>query len=191
MSTQEVAPTLLLEAGGTNFAYRIIGSPMPALAPLLLLNHFRSTINLWDPLLVDALVQNGIQVFTYDYAGTGHSSGDVKLSIRGFASDLAAFLHALLPTLPNAIAFVNILGFSIGGYVAQQLALDAPDLVGKMILAGTGPSSSLSTIGHVRPMVEVQSAIMTDPPVGAPTINAFFPPFFPSPNNTDNTIGNA
>jgi len=60
-----------------------------------------------------------------------------------------------------------------------------------MILAGTGPSGSLSTIGHVRPMAEVQSAIMADPPVGPPTINAFFPPFFPGPNNTDNTIGNA
>jgi pimeloyl-ACP methyl ester carboxylesterase len=140
---------------------------------------------------VDGLVQNGIQVITYDYAGIGHSGGDVKLSMRGFASDLVGFLRALLPTLPNGITFVDVLGFSIGGYVAQQLVLDAPDLVRKMILAGTGPSGSHSTIGHQRPMAEVQSGIMADPPQAGPTVDAFFPSFITAPPAGETSIGMA
>ncbi|KAK3322967.1 Alpha/Beta hydrolase protein [Apodospora peruviana] len=180
MSTQATAETLFIEAAGTKFAYRIIGSRTPANAntpPLLLLNHFRSTIDLWDPLLIDTLVSNGTQVITYDYAGIGHSSGEVKLTIKEFGSDLVNFLLALLLILPGNLTHVDILGFSIGGYVAQQTVLQRPDLVRKLILAGTGPSGSLGDVPHRRPMPSVQSAIMAPIPDRDNTIDAFFPSF--------------
>ncbi|KAK3367666.1 Alpha/Beta hydrolase protein [Podospora didyma] len=183
MSTQETAKTLFLEADGTQFAYRLIGNQTPANSdspPLLLLNHYRSTIDLWDPLVVNGLATSGTgrQVITYDYAGIGHSSGEVKLSIKGFAADLIAFLLVLLPTLAGNVTNVDVLGFSVGGYVAQQLVLDAPDLVGKLVLSGTGPSGSLGgDTPHRRPMAEVQSGIMSPTPDGNATSDAFFPSF--------------
>ncbi|KAK0723350.1 Alpha/Beta hydrolase protein [Lasiosphaeria miniovina] len=179
MWTQANAKTLFLTVAGTQFAYRLIGNSTPAAAgspPLLLLNHFRSTIDLWDPLLVDGIAAGGRQVITYDYSGIGLSGGEVKLSIREFAGDVIAFLTSLLPTLPNNVTNVDVLGFSIGGYVAQQLVLDAPDLVNKLVLAGTGPSGSLGTPRHP-PMAEVQTGIMGAVPDGAATADAFFPSF--------------
>ncbi|KFY60850.1 hypothetical protein V497_03333 [Pseudogymnoascus sp. VKM F-4516 (FW-969)] len=177
ISTQETARTLFLTADGIDFAYRLIGSPANSSSnsrPLLLLNHFRSTIDLWDPLLVDTLASTGRQVITYDYAGVGHSSGDVQLSIKGFTANLISFLLALLPMLH--FGSVDILGFSMGGYVAQQLALDAPNLVNKLVLSSTGPSGSLGE-GVRKPMAEVQSAIMSVNPNGPALVDAFFPSF--------------
>ncbi|KAK0710725.1 Alpha/Beta hydrolase protein [Lasiosphaeris hirsuta] len=179
MSTQETAPTLYLEVNGTKFAHRLIGSQNPvcvASPPLLLLNHFRSNIDLWDPLLVNALASNRL-VITYDYSGVGHSTGEVKLSVADFASDTVAFLTSLLPTLPGTPTAVDILGFSIGGYITQQITLDAPHLVRKLVLSGTGPSGSAGDVAHRRPMAEVQSAIMSDPPNGSAILDAFFPSF--------------
>ncbi|KAK5692125.1 hypothetical protein LTR97_011299 [Elasticomyces elasticus] len=172
MSTQETAPTSCLEANGTSYAYRLIGHSPNATRPLLLLNHFRSNIDLWDPTLVNNLtiLGGGRQVITYDYAGHGHSGGTVATSIPSFSSNLIAFLQVLLVLLK--VEQVDVLGFSLGGYVAQQLVLDAPDLVGSLILSGTGPSFGP---GLVRPMAEVQSAIMAPTPAGPPTIAAFFP----------------
>jgi len=141
-------------------------------------NHPLTPSPQWDPLLINALVQIGLQLITYDYAGIGHSTGTVKPTIAGFASDVSLFLSALLPTLPNNTTSVDILGFSIGGYVAQQLTLTSPSLVRKLILAGTGPSGSLGH--HQRPMPEVQSAIMAPSPDPESTTDAFFPSFFPA-----------
>jgi pimeloyl-ACP methyl ester carboxylesterase len=134
--------------------------------------HFRSDIDLWDPLLINSLVATGRQLITYDYAGMGHSSGTVEPSVKAFSKNVIAFLEALLPTLK--IEQVDVLGFSLGGYVVQQLALDAPSLVRKLVLAGTGPSLG----PHLeKPMAEVQSAIMSQPPDGNAVADAFFPSF--------------
>jgi pimeloyl-ACP methyl ester carboxylesterase len=175
MTTQETAKTNFISVEDIKFAYRIIGpasSNGDNTTPLLMLNHFRSNIDLWDPLLINSLVATGRQLITYDYAGMGHSGGTIATSIKGFAKDVIAFLNVLLPTLD--LESVDVLGFSLGGYVVQQLTLDAPNLVRKIVLAGTGPSLG----PHLdKPMAEVQSAIMAQPPDGNAIADAFFPSF--------------
>lgn len=174
MATQETAKTLYLTTKGIKYAYRIIGNGTrdnSVTPPLVMLNHFRANIDLWDPQVINQLAATR-QLITYDYAGMGHSGGEVPRSIKGFSQNLVAFLTALLPSLNTQ--FVDVLGFSLGGFVAQQLALDAPDLIRKLVLSGTGPSSG----PHLeRPMAEVQSAIMAPTPSGPAVIDAFFPSF--------------
>jgi pimeloyl-ACP methyl ester carboxylesterase len=171
MSTQETAKTLYLTVEGIKYAYRLIGNATTSSPPLLMLNHVRSTIDTWDPLVIDNITSAGRQLITYDYAGLGHSTGNIAPSIRGFASNLLMFLRVLLPMI-NATE-VDVLGFSMGGYIAQQLTLDAPDIVHKLILSGTGPSLGPNL---QRPMNEVQSTVFNPTP-GLPTIEAFFPSF--------------
>ncbi|SCN92133.1 unnamed protein product [Fusarium fujikuroi] len=170
MSTQETAKTLFLTADGIDFAYRLIGKSKNSQPPLLMLNHVRSTIDTWDPELINNLTASGRQLITYDYAGLGHSKGPVATSIKGFAINLLAFLNVLI--LKLNVREVDVLGFSMGGYIAQQLALDSPKIVRKLILAGTGPSLGA---GLVRPMNEIQSIVFSPTP-GPATIGAFFPP---------------
>ncbi|GAB1195555.1 hypothetical protein APSETT444_004816 [Aspergillus pseudonomiae] len=171
MSTQETAKTLYLDANGTKYAYRIIGNGRDDSPPLLMLNHVRSTIDTWDPFVINNLTATGRQLITYDYAGLGHSGGTIAPSIRAFALNLLAFLGVLLPTMHTQQ--VDVLGFSMGGYIAQQLALESPDVVRKLVLAGTGPSFGPEL---ERPMNEVQSTVFNPTP-GIPTIEAFFPSF--------------
>lgn len=171
MTTQETAKTLYLEAEGIQYAYRIIGNSSDNGPPLLMLNHVRSTIDTWDPWVINNLTATGRRLITCDYAGLGHSNGRIQSSIRGFAVTILAFLSALMPTLKTDQ--VDVLGFSMGGYIAQQLALDAPDVVRKLVLAGTGPSLGPDL---ERPMNEVQSTVFNPTP-GMPTIQAFFPSF--------------
>ncbi|KAM7203367.1 Alpha/Beta hydrolase fold [Rhypophila sp. PSN 637] len=178
MATQETAKTLYLTTNGTKFAYRIIGPPSKDnRPPLLMLNHFRSTIDLWDPLLIDSLVSSGTQVITYDYAGIGHSTGSVKSTVKAFAADLIHFMTALLLTLQHVTLF-DVLGFSVGGFIAQQLVLTRPDLIHKLVLSGTGVSGNGGgEIGHQHTMPEVLSAVFAPVPLKDPTIDAFFPSF--------------
>ncbi|KAF2113885.1 Alpha/Beta hydrolase protein [Lophiotrema nucula] len=174
MSTQETAKTLYLDVKGIKYAYRIIGGvnhERNEQPPLLMLNHFRSNIDLWDPEVINRLAVTR-RVITYDYAGLGHSGGDVAGSVKEFSQNVKAFLEELLPTINTPQ--VDVLGFSLGGYVVQQLALDAPDLVRKLVLAGTGPSLGPDL---ARPMAEVQSAIMAPTPNGPAIADAFFPSF--------------
>lgn len=174
MATQETAKTLFLVANGTKYAYRLIGNAAASngTLPLLMLNHVRSTIDTWDPQVINNLTAAGRQLITYDYAGLGHSGGSIAPSIKVFASNLISFLAELLPML-QGVHRVDVLGFSMGGYIAQQLALMAPDLVNRLVLAGTGPSLGP---GLERPMNEVQSTVFNPNP-GLPTIEAFFPSF--------------
>ncbi|EHK20180.1 uncharacterized protein TRIVIDRAFT_155482 [Trichoderma virens Gv29-8] len=173
MATQETAKTLYLDADGIKYAYRLIGNytARSHSVPLLMLNHVRATIDTWDPEVINNFTASGRQLITYDYAGIGHSQGNIAPSIRGFAVNLLAFLNVLLPSLHAQQ--VDVLGFSMGGYVAQQFALDAPHLVNKLVLSGTGPSLGP---GVERPMNEVQSTVFNPTP-GLPTIEAFFPSF--------------
>lgn len=174
MTTQSTAQTRYVTANGIKYAYRLIGSPatdQKTAPPLLMLNHFRANIDLWDPEVIDPLAATR-QLISYDYAGMGHSSGAVALSIKGFSQHLQAFLLALLPEL--GVKVVDVLGFSLGGYVAQQLVLDAPSLVRKLVLSGTGPSLGPRL---ERAMAEVQAAICAPVPSGPAVIDAFFPSF--------------
>ncbi|OGM45831.1 hypothetical protein ABOM_005489 [Aspergillus bombycis] len=153
MSTQETANTLYLEVDDTKYAYRVIGNASDDSPPLLMHNHVRSTIDTWDPFVINNLTATGRQLIT------------------AFALNLLAFLGVLLPTMN--IHQVDVLGFSMGRYIAQQVAFDAPDVVRKLVLAGTGPSFGPDL---ERPMNEVRSTVFNPTP-GIPTIEAFFPSF--------------
>src|SRR6201999_1586907 len=86
----------------------------------------------WDPLVTDGLAQHR-EVILFDNAGVGASSGEVPATFPDMATDAIAFIKAL------GIAKADVLGYSIGGKIAQEIAVQAPDLVRELILAGTGP----------------------------------------------------
>jgi len=111
-------------------AYRIAGRSDGV--PLLLTSRFRGTLDDWDPALIDLLAETRA-VIMFDSAGIGRSEGEVPTSIAGMADIAAAFVKAL------AIAKVDLLGWSLGGLVAQTVALNHPDIVRRLIVAGSSP----------------------------------------------------
>jgi pimeloyl-ACP methyl ester carboxylesterase len=128
--THQTAPTQFVEAGGIRFAYRRFGNPRGV--PIVLNQHFRGTLDHWDPAVTDGLAKTR-EVIIFDNAGIAGSSGDVPPSIPQMGANAIAFIRAL------GLSTVDVLGYSIGGMVAQEIALQAPDLVRKLILVGTGP----------------------------------------------------
>jgi pimeloyl-ACP methyl ester carboxylesterase len=128
--THNNAETLFIEAAGVELAYRRFGSP--AELPLVMLQHFRGNLDNWDPALTDALAAER-EVILVDYAGVGSSSGEPSHTIASTARQMIAFADAL------DLAEIDLLGFSIGGFVAQEIALVRPTLVRRLVLAATGP----------------------------------------------------
>lgn len=127
--THQTAPTQFVEANGIRFAYRRFGKPHGV--PIVLNQHFMGTLDYWDPAVTDGLAQTR-EVILFDNAGIASSSGEVPPSIPQMGANAIAFVRAL------GLNQVDVLGFSIGGFVAQEIALQAPDLVRKLILVGTG-----------------------------------------------------
>ncbi len=128
--THQTTPTQFVEANGIRFAYRRFGNPQGV--PVVLNQHFRGSLDYWDPAVTDGLAQTR-EVILFDNAGIASSSGEVPPSIPQMGANAIAFIRAL------GLSTVDVLGFSIGGMVAQEIALQAPDLVRKLILVGTGP----------------------------------------------------
>lgn len=128
--THQTAPTQFVEANGIRFAYRRFGKSGGV--PLVMNIHFRGTMDHWDPLVTDGLAAHR-EVILFDNAGIGASSGETPSSIPAMATDAIAFIRAL------GISKTDVLGYSIGGKVAQEIVVQAPDLVRKLILVGTGP----------------------------------------------------
>ncbi len=128
------APTQLVTAGDNKYAYRQFGSG-PGL-PLLFLQHFTGTLDGWDPAVTDPLA-TGRPVILFESAGIGRSNGKVPTTVAGMASHTMRFLDALRLTQ------VDVLGFSLGGMVAQLIALQRPALFRRMILTGTGPEGGV------------------------------------------------
>jgi pimeloyl-ACP methyl ester carboxylesterase len=128
--THQTAPTQFVDANGIRFAYRRFGKTGGV--PIVMNIHFRGTMDHWDPAVTDGLAEHR-EVILFDNAGIGASSGKTPASVPAMATDAFAFIRAL------RISKVDILGYSIGGKVAQEIAVQAPDLVRKLILAGTGP----------------------------------------------------
>jgi pimeloyl-ACP methyl ester carboxylesterase len=124
------APTQFVETKLEKYAYRRFGSGSSL--PLLCLQHFIGTLDNWDPAVTDALAL-GREVILFESAGLGRSTGEVPSSISAMAAHAIAFVSAL------GLGVVDILGFSLGGMVAQQIALERPALVHKMLLVGTAP----------------------------------------------------
>ncbi len=124
------APTRFLQANGERYAYRRFGRG--AAPPLLCLQHFTGTLDNWDPAVTDALA-SGREVILFDNAGVGGSSGTVPTTIAGMAAHASAFLDGL------GLSGCDVLGYSLGGMVAQQMVLDRPSIFRRMILVGTAP----------------------------------------------------
>jgi pimeloyl-ACP methyl ester carboxylesterase len=128
--THQTAPTQFVEANGIRFAYRRFGKAGGV--PLVFNMHFTGTMDHWDPLVTDGLAATR-EVILFNNAGISSTSGEVPTSVEEMAANAAAFIAAL------GLAKVDVLGFSLGGFVAQELTLHNPALVRRLILVGTGP----------------------------------------------------
>lgn len=133
--THQTAPTQFVEAKGINFAYRRFGKPGGV--PLVFNMHFRGTMDYWDPAVTDGFAADR-EVIIFDNAGVSSSGGEVPGTFAEMGTNAIAFIRAL------GLNLVDVLGFSIGGLVAQEITLQAPDLVGRLVLVGTGPRSGES-----------------------------------------------
>jgi pimeloyl-ACP methyl ester carboxylesterase len=132
-ATHKTAETQFVEAAGIEFAYRRFGRATDK--PVVMLQHYRGNLDNWDPALTDALAAKR-EVILVDYAGAGASSGQPSATIAETARQTIAFITAL------GLDQVDLLGFSIGGFVAQEIALVRPTLVRRLILAATGPKGA-------------------------------------------------
>ena len=127
--TSRTAPTRTINVGGTAFAYREFGTQTGV--PLVFLHHFTAVLDDWDPRVIDGISAKR-HVITFDNRGVGATSGKVPHTIAAMAADAVAFIRAL------GHEQVDIIGFSLGGGVAQEVALTHPELVRRLILTGTG-----------------------------------------------------
>ena len=125
------APTRTVAAAGVEFAYRELGQRSGV--PVIFLTHLAAVLDNWDPRIVDGIAAKH-RVITFDNRGVGASTGSTPKSIAAMAKDAIAFIRAL------GLEKVDLLGFSMGGMIAQVVAVDEPNLVRKLILAGTGPA---------------------------------------------------
>src|SRR6202790_3221898 len=127
--TATTVPTQFVEANGVRFAYRRWGKRSGL--PLVFNQHFTGNLDNWDPAVLDGLPKER-EVIIFNNAGVASSSGEVPSTFAGMAKNAEAFIGAL------GLKQVDILGFSIGGMVSQQIVVDRPDLVRNLILVGTG-----------------------------------------------------
>jgi len=133
-ASNTTAPTKFVTAGDNKYAYRQFGSGPGH--PLLFLQHFTGTLDNWDPAVTDALAQ-GRSAVLFESAGIGRSSGRVPTTVAGMADHAMRFLDAL------GLSLVDVLGFSLGGMVAQVIALKRPALFRRIVLTGTGPEGGV------------------------------------------------
>jgi len=175
--THQTAPTQFVEANGIRFAYRRFGKETRE--PLLLMQHFRGGMDHWDLALTDGFAADR-PVILFDNAGVASSSGETPNTINAMAEHAADFVGAL------GISRVDVLGFSIGGYIAQSLTLQHPVLVRRLMLVGTGPRGAEPSDDPMYP----QYATSTDAATGEAGLEAFLYLFF-SPSATGQAAGRA
>src|SRR5260370_32467432 len=131
MTYQHVtAPTQFVEANGIRFAHRRFGQEGGT--PLLFMQHFRGGMDHWDPAVTDGFAKNRPGIL-FDNAGFASSSGQTPATIYAIAEHAADFVAAL------GLSQIDLLGFSIGGYIAQTLTIRLPELIRRLIMEGTGP----------------------------------------------------
>src|SRR5258705_13698601 len=128
--TAVTAPTQYVQASGLRFAYRRFGQDKGV--PLVLMPHYRAGMDHWDPAVTDGLAASR-PVILFDNAGIAGSSGKTPHTMEEMADHTAAFVRAL------GLSLIDLLGFSIGGYIAQTFALRHPDMARRLMLVGTGP----------------------------------------------------
>jgi len=159
------APTQFVEANGIRFAYRRFGQEGGM--PLIFMQHFRGGMDHWDPAVTDGFAKNR-PVILFDNAGVASSSGETPDTIDAMAEHAADFVGAL------GLSQIDLLGFSIGGYIAQTLTIRHPVLIRRLILAGTGPRAG-------EPPQDPKYAEyggLTDPKTGQAPLEAFLYLFF-------------
>ncbi len=145
------APTQFIKTKRETYAYRRFGAG--AAPPLVCLQHFTGTLDNWDPAVTDALA-GGREVILFESAGLGRSTGEVPDSVPGMTAHFLAFADAL------GLNQVDLLGFSLGGMVAQVAALERPSLIRKMLLVGTAPEGGEDIMHLEKPEL---SRVLADP----------------------------
>jgi pimeloyl-ACP methyl ester carboxylesterase len=171
------APTQFVEANGIRFAYRRFGQEGGT--PLLFMQHFRGGMDHWDPAVTDGFAE-GRPVILFDNAGVASSSAETPDTIDAMAEHAADFVGAL------GLSQVDLLGFSIGGYIAQTLTIRHPELIRRLILVGTGPRAG-------EPPQDPKYAEyggLTDPKTGQAPLETFLYLFF-RPSDTSQSAGKA
>src|SRR6202171_3916427 len=128
--THQTAPTQFVEANSIRFAYRRFGKTGGV--PLVFCQHYMGTMDYWDPTVTDGLARDREGIL-FNNAGVSSSSGEVPTTFEQMAADAIAFIKAL------GLKQVDLFGFSIGGMVVQEITLQAPDLVRRLIIDGAGP----------------------------------------------------
>jgi pimeloyl-ACP methyl ester carboxylesterase len=127
-------------ANGIDYAYRDTRPGASGGVPLVLFQHFRGNLDNWDPALIDALA-SARRVITFDNAGVGGSTGTTPNTVEQMAHDAIAFIAAM------EFGQVDLLGFSIGSFVAQQVALTRPAIVRRLVLASAAPQGAAGMHG--------------------------------------------
>ena len=158
--THETAPTQFVQVGDVRFAYRRFGRPCGL--PLMLLNYFAANMDNWDPKVTNAFAAER-EVILLDNAGVGGSSGETPSTVAAMTRDCVEFCRAL------DVRNMDVVGFSLGGMIAQQLAFEYPDMIRRMILLGTGPRG-----GEGMTFTELSTDLLADPV--ALLMSAFFTP---------------
>jgi len=155
--TALTVPTQFVEANGIRFAYRRFGNQGGV--PIVFNQHFIGNLDNWDPAVLDGLAKER-EVILFNNAGVASSTGEVPKTFAGMAKNAEAFIDAL------GLKKVDILGFSIGGMVAQQITLDRPKLVRKLMLVGTAPRNheAGNGEGHITPETQAIFGATYDPP---------------------------
>ena len=147
-------PNMLVSApSGIDYAYRDTGEGE---VPLVLLQHFRGNLDSWDPALIDALATNR-RVIAFDNAGVGGSTGATPHTIRQMAHDAIAFITAM------GFSQADILGFSIGSFIAQEIALIRPAIVRRLVLASSAPQGAAGMHGWAAEVIGAVGKPQTSP----------------------------
>ena len=170
------AETKFAEARGARYAYRRFGEG-PGL-PLLCLQHFTGTLDFWDPAVTDALAA-GREVILFDNAGVGRSSGKVPETMAGMAAHVLAFADAI------GLKICDVLGFSLGGCIAQVVAQERPSLLRRMVLVGTAPRGGEDVMHLEKPSLAK--------PLSDPTLQGYavLQKIFFAPSETSQAAGAA
>lgn len=148
------AETLTAEgANGVRYAYRRLGPTGGR--PLVLLQHFRGNLENWDPDLIDAL-SSSRNVVVFDNTGVGATTGSTPTTFAQMADDAIVFVEAL------DLDKIDLLGFSIGSFIAQEIALTRPALAGKIVLASTAPQGAPGMHGWAPDIIKAIGEPTTD-----------------------------
>jgi pimeloyl-ACP methyl ester carboxylesterase len=153
-TTYSEFPNKLVSAvNGIDYAYRDAGD---GAVPLVLLQHFRGNLDSWDPALIDALASTR-RVVCFDNVGVGRSTGTTPSTVQQMAQGAIAFVTAM------ELGQVDILGFSIGSFVAQEIALTRPAIVRRLILASSAPQGAAGMHGWAPDVIGAIGTAKTSP----------------------------